>query len=80
MSEVVYYLADYRVRLLEVGGIRGVAFAFYSESCDFGFGGFAVFIYDEVGECDVRAFGGEFECDGFADSASGTCYDRNFTC
>ena len=78
-TEVVLYLFHHFLGLLEVGGVRGVTFSFYAESFDFGFGFFTVFVDNEVGECYVGAFGGEFQGKGFADTTGRTGDEGGFT-
>ena len=71
MSEFLEDFLDDGVRLVEVGGVGGVTLDFVPEGGDFSDGFLGGLVDDEVGEGDVGAFGGEFQCDGLADAARG---------
>ena len=71
VSEFLEDLLDDGVRLVEVGGVRSVTLDFVPEGGDFSDGFLGGLVDDEVGEGDVGAFGGEFQCDGLADAARG---------
>ena len=78
-AEILDDLVDDRVRLFEVGCVRGIALGLHAQRGDLGFGSFAVLVDRKVGERHVGALLGEFECDGLADAAGGAGHDGHFS-
>ena len=78
-AEVFHYFLDRLVGLVEVGGVRGVAFHAYAKGTDLFFCGSTVFVDDEVGECDVCSFRSETQGDGFTNAACGARDEGDFS-
>ena len=78
-AEVFDNLGDDGLGLGEVGGIGGIAFAFHAADCYLFLGLLAVFVDDQVSESYVGAFGGEFQCECFADTTGGAGDEGGFS-
>ena len=78
-AEILHDPVDDRVRLFEVGCVRGIALGLHAQRGDLGFGGLAVLVDRKVGERHVGALFGEFECDGLADAACGAGHNGHFS-
>ena len=79
-AEVSVYFFHHFSCLSEVSSVRSIADALNALSFDFLACCFAVFVDDEVGEGNVCTLFCEFQGDGLANAAGGTCNQCGFTC
>ena len=79
VAEVLFDLCHHAFGFVEAGCVAGVAFGLHAQGGDFGLGLLANLVDYQVGECDVGAFCGVLECDGFTDATGGASDQRHFS-
>ena len=79
MAEIGLHLVHDLLGLVKLCCIAGIAFHLYTKSSNFLLGSLAVLVDHEVGEGDVGALAGKFQCDSLANAACSTGDQGNFS-
>ena len=78
-AEIFHHLLHYLVSLLKICCVGSVALAFHTESGNLFLGLLSILVDYEICECDICAFSGKLEGNGFTDASGSSCDESCFT-